>query len=106
MSIVEGVKIESDEHGFELHLIVGDDITHHEDGTIILNVQGVAEELYDAVKAAIGPWLYEMETARAEYRAGVRSSGLTDEEREEEIRCAAHGLEGPNAKIWRWEQAQ
>jgi hypothetical protein len=103
---VEQVKIESDENGFELHLIVDDDVTVDEDGRVMLNIHGVAEELYDAVKAGIGPWLYEMEQARAEYRAGVRPAGLTDAEREEEERCAALGLEGPNVKMYRYEQAQ
>ncbi len=106
MTNVEQVKIKSDEQGFELHLTVDDDVTVDENGRMILNIHGVAEELYDAVKAGIGPWLYEMEQARAEYRAGVRPAGLTDAEREEEIRCAAHGLEGPNAKQYRYEQAQ
>lgn len=106
MTNVEQVKIESDEQGFELHLIVDDDIEVSADGRVILNVHGVAEELYDAVKSGIGPWLYEMEMAKARYKAGVRPEGLTDAEREEEIRCAAHGLEGPNAKQYRYEQAQ
>lgn len=106
MTRVEQVKIESDERGFELHLIVDDDIQVDDDGRVILNVQAVAEELYDAVKNGIGPWLYEMESARAEYRAGIRPAGLTDAEREEEERCAALGLEGPNVKMWRYEQAQ
>jgi hypothetical protein len=99
---VEAVSVESDERGFELHLTLYDDAPVTE---LILNVHGIAEELYDAVKGAIGPWLQEMESARAEYRAGIRPGGLTDAEREEEIRCAALGMEGPNAKLWRQEQA-
>lgn len=106
MPNVEQVKIESDDQGFELHLIVDDDIKVGDDGRVILNIHGVAEELYDAVKSAIGPYLYEMEAAKAEYRAGVRPAGLTDAEREEEERCAALGLEGPNVKMYRYEQAQ
>lgn len=96
----EGIRIESDERGFELHIDTTDD------GTMIFNVHGVAEELYDAVKGAIGPWLAEMESAQAEYRAGIRPGGLTDAEREEEIRCAALGMEGPNVKQYRYEQSQ
>jgi hypothetical protein len=106
MSNVEGVRVESDERGFELHLIVDEWPEDGGSGLMILNVHAVAEELYDAVKASIGPWLSEMETARAEYRAGVRPGGLTDEEREEEERCAALGMEGPNVKLWRSEQAR
>lgn len=100
MTTVEGVKIESDERGFELHLIVDDDpMVDPDTGRMILNVHGVAEELYDAVKNAIGPWLYERDMARA-----TMPATLTDAEREEEVRCAALGLEGPNAKQWRYER--
>ena len=106
MTNVEQVKIESDERGFELHLIVDDAIEVDEDGRVMLNIQAVAEELYDAVKSGIGPWLYEMAMAKARYSAGVRDGGLTDAEREEEERCAALGLEGPNVKMWRYEKAQ
>lgn len=106
MADVESVRIESDERGFELHIVVGDDIDVDEQGRAILNVQAVAEELFDAVKSSIGPYLAERDMALALYRAGIRPAVLTDEEREEEIRCAALGMEGPNAKLWRWEQAQ
>jgi hypothetical protein len=71
MTNVERVSIESDERGFELHLTVGDDIEVDEQGRVILNVQSVAEELYDAVKGSIGPWLAERDEALAEYRSGV-----------------------------------
>lgn len=104
MTSVEKVSIESDERGFELHLLVDEDVRSDDQGRLVLNVQAVAEELYDAVKNGIGPWLYEMETARAEYRAGIRPGGLTDAEREEEERCAALGMEGPNVKLWRSER--
>jgi len=106
MADVETVKIETDDRGFELHLVVGDDIVHRDDGLVILNIHGVALELLKECERVIGPYRDEMESARAEYRAGVRAGGLTDAEREEEIRCAAHGLEGPNAKQYRWERAQ
>lgn len=102
MADVESIRIESDERGFELHVVVGDDIDVDDEGRAILNVQAVAEELYDAVKGAIGPWLAERDEAYASYRA--RAGGLTDDEREEEVRCAALGLEGPNAKQYRYEQ--
>lgn len=61
----DSVKIESDEHGFELHLECCDG------ETIVVNVHGIAEQLYDAVKGSIGPWLQEMEAARREYRTGI-----------------------------------
>lgn len=103
MTRVDGIRIESDERGFELHLDLDEDVCTHSsaDGTLILNIHGVAEELYDAVKSAIGPWLYERDQARAS-----RPIRLTDAEREEEVRCAALGIEGPNAKLYRHEQAQ
>ncbi len=89
------VTIESDERGFELHILDDDGDWH------IFNIHAIAEQVYDEVKREIGPWLYEMDQARIS-----RPATLTDAEREEEIRCAAHGLEGPNAKQWRYEQAQ
>lgn len=96
------VKIESDENGFELHLwIDSDEAVAWPNGALVLNIHSVAEELYDAVKASIGPWLAEADLARA-----TMPARLTDAEREEEIRCAALGMEGPNAKQWRYEQAQ
>ena len=88
----ESIRIESDDRGFELHIDTTDD------GTIIVNVHGVAEELYDAVKGSIGPWLQEGEAARRSMPAR-----LTDAELEEEVRCAALGTEGPNAKQYRYE---
>jgi hypothetical protein len=99
MPNVERVTIESDERGFELHLLVDEDARSDDDGRLVLNIHAVAEELYDAVKREIGPWLYERDKARATY-----PGRLTDADREEEIRCAALGGEGPNAKQWRYEQ--
>lgn len=98
MTDVYEVKVESDERGFELHLIVGAEVETDEQGRVILNIHGVAEELYDAVKASIGPWLYERDAARA-----TMPTRLTDAEREEEMRCAALGMEGPNVKQYRAE---
>lgn len=71
MTDVEGVTIESDERGFELHLIVGEDIEVDDQGRAILNVQAVAEELLHECVRKIGPWVLEARQARAEYdRAG------------------------------------
>ena len=86
----EAVRVESDERGFELH------IDTVEDGTLIVNIESCYEELYDAAKREIGPWLYERDQARA-----TRPLGLSDADLEEEIRCAALGTEGPNAKSYR-----
>jgi hypothetical protein len=85
MTYVEEVSIESDERGFELHLTVSEDIDVDEQGRVILNVQAVAEQLYDAVKASIGPWLSEMETARAEYRSGIADDPSMQEKLDEII---------------------
>ncbi len=71
MADVEVVKIESDERGFELHLIVGDDIEHHDDGLVILNIHGVAVELMHECVRKIGPWYQEMLAAEREYRTGI-----------------------------------
>lgn len=60
----DAVRIESDEHGFEMVVELDDG------GHFRINVHGVAEELYDAVKGAIGPWLAEGEAARREYVTG------------------------------------
>ena len=69
MTRVEQVSIESDEQGFELHLLLDDDICTHssQDGWLVLNIHGVAEELYDVVKGSIGPWLQERGAARASW---------------------------------------
>lgn len=88
------ITIESDEHGFELH------VETDEGDRYVFNIHGIAEEVYDTVKREIGPYLYERDVARASAPAR-----LTDEEREEEIRCAAHGFEGPNAKQYRYESS-
>ena len=56
------IKIECEEDGFYLALEVDENL---EQGTyrIFARIQG-PEALYDHVKAAIGPWLYEREQAR------------------------------------------
>ncbi len=61
----EEVKIESDERGFELHVYDDEGDWH------VFNVHGIAEQLYDAVKGAIGPWLQEMHAAKREYDSGI-----------------------------------
>ena len=95
------IKIESDEHGFELHVWIDDgELVAWSDGRVVINVHGVAEELYDAVKGSIGPYLQERDAARA----SMPLRGLTDAEREEEERCAALGMEGPNHKTWMHER--
>lgn len=86
---VEGVTIESDERGFELHLLVDEDVRSDDDGRLILNVQMVAEELYDAVKNGIGPWLAERDVARRDFDAGERERIIRDEE------ALAEGDHGP-----------
>jgi hypothetical protein len=75
---VEEIRIESDERGFELHIVVGDDIDVDDQGRAILNVQAVAEELYDAVKASIGPWLAERDNAYREWQASRAAGELDD----------------------------
>lgn len=61
----EEVRIESDERGFELHVYDDEGDWH------VFNVHGIAEQLYDAVKAGIGPWLQEKYDAEREYRTGI-----------------------------------
>jgi len=70
----EAIRVESDERGFELHIDTTDD------GTVIVNVQGVAEELFDAVKSSIGPWLQERDAAFAEFRAAGGHPMCPDED--------------------------
>lgn len=74
MTAVEGVRIDSDERGFELHVIVDEWPEDGGSGLMILNVQAVAEELFDAVKSSIGPWLQERDAAYLEWQATRSSS--------------------------------
>jgi len=67
MADVEAVTVECDDRGFELHLIVGDDIRHGDDGRIVLNIQAVAEDLWDEMVAKVGPWVLEKAAARRDY---------------------------------------
>lgn len=105
MTGIEEVKIETDERGFELHLLLDEEVcTFNGDGWLRLNVHAVAEELYDMVKQRIGPWLQERDNAYQEWRVSRAAGELTDAEREEEERCAALDMEGPNAKQYRSER--
>jgi hypothetical protein len=67
MADVEAVTVECDDRGFELHLIVGDDIRHDDDGRIVLNIQAVAEDLWDQMVEKVGPWVLEKAAARRDY---------------------------------------
>jgi hypothetical protein len=67
MADVEVVTVECDDRGFELHLIVGDDIRHDDDGRIVLNIQAVAEDLWDQMVEKVGPWVLEKAAARRDY---------------------------------------
>ena len=56
------IRIETDEGGFYLEV----------EGVTICRIDD-PEALYDHVKAAVGPWLYEREQAFAEFRQAVKS---------------------------------
>ena len=57
----DSIRIESEDKGFELHIDTTDD------GPFVFNIHGCAEELYDAVKRVIGPWLQERDSVKAEF---------------------------------------
>ena len=65
MTDVENVKLESDERGFELHLVVDEEPKVDEQGRMILNVHSCAEALYEQVNLIIGSWLSEGRAAAA-----------------------------------------
>jgi hypothetical protein len=67
---VERVTVECDERGFELHLLVDEDPTVTDEGQMILNIQMVAEELWDEMVAKVGPWVLEKAAAERDYRNG------------------------------------
>ena len=68
------IRIECEEDGFWLHVD-----TEFGESTHMLKIED-PEALYDHVKAAIGPWLYEREQARAEFLrdAAIASEGGYD----------------------------
>jgi len=80
MTDVEGVTIESDERGFELHLVVGEDIDVSPDGVVVLNIQAVAEDLLNEAVRVIGPWVLEARAAYREYRAAGGHPMCPDED--------------------------
>lgn len=63
------VSIEEDEDGFTITLEGVDDL----DGIVRVNIQDVAENLYDQARARILPWLRERDEARREYDQFTRS---------------------------------
>lgn len=71
MTDVEQIRIESDERGFELHLVVGDDIEVDEQGRVILNIQQVIFDLYGEVSNKVLPYVAEAQAARREYDSGI-----------------------------------
>ena len=79
MADVEEVTIECDDRGFELHLVVGDDIRHGDDGRVILNIQAVAENLWDEMVNKVGPWVLEKAAARREWERRRDAAAETDE---------------------------
>lgn len=71
MASAVNVKIESDERGFELHLVVDEDVEIDPLGRLVLNVHGVAPQLLAECKRVIGPYVDEMRAAEREYRTSV-----------------------------------
>ena len=64
---VEHVTVECDERGFELHLLVDEDVRSDDNGRLILNVQMVAEQLWDEMVKHVGPWVLEKAAARRDF---------------------------------------
>ena len=68
--------------------------------------ENVAEELYEAVKREIGPWLYERDQARAEFRCSPdESGGVADvldgiSEAAARAAAAAYELSDPKHPDW------
>ena len=70
MTVYE-IKIECEENGFHI-IIDGDSVDpEYQAGTYSWRIED-PEQLYDRVKAAIGPWLYERDQAFAEFRQAAR----------------------------------
>lgn len=59
MTTVEDIQIDSDEQGWEMRLVVGEDIVVDDQGCVTLNIHGVAERLLQEAVTKIGPWLLE-----------------------------------------------
>ncbi len=59
------ITIESDEHGFELH------IETDEGDRFVFNVHDVAEDLMTQAITKIAPWVLEGRAAKREYDSGV-----------------------------------
>jgi hypothetical protein len=65
MLSADRIKVESDERGFELHILDDEGDWH------VFNIHGVALEFYDEVRDKIGEWAAAAATARAEVARGV-----------------------------------
>ena len=61
----DSIKVETDEDGFWLEIEDGDPSALHQPGRYRFRISD-PEALYDHVKAAIGPWLYERDQAKRE----------------------------------------
>jgi len=66
------ITIETDDRGFYMVIDLDEDVCTHgqKNATVIVNIHAIADELYEEVKKEIGPWLYEMQQAKAEYDTG------------------------------------
>lgn len=89
----EAVRIESDEHGFELHI----DTTMH--GQIVLNIHGIVEDLYGEVVREVIPYLAEKQRAYAEFKAFGGSPDLYRTFGEDEIEKAREQADLLNKRL-------
>lgn len=72
--IAYDIKIECEEDGFHI-VIDGDSIDpEYQSGMYGWRIED-PEQLYDRVKAVIGPWLQERDAARSEYVVAIREDG-------------------------------
>lgn len=81
---VSDIRIDTDEDGFWLVVDGNEDDSEPREAVEYRFKIEDAEQLYDRVKAAIGPWLYEREQAFKEFRARVDAGAFrcTDPEGE------------------------